>query len=310
VARATQKASAARRAVDYKLRQTMVRDISPALAMLTLLDSSKFRYFEESLAQPFNNVQSISEGKMMQLLTEDSDEHSLQLRELNKHHLTRIYPSRQKQLRNQSSNFNPVLPWSLGCQIASMNQQVCDAFVLVNDGRFRANGSCGYVLKPDSMIERKGHFTINGKPQLQAKSTPTKWQFKVLSGSNLPKPRKKALAGTLNPRVRVTLYDGGTTDPVVHLSSSVEKNGLNPVWNETKGAIFDDVKDPDTAIVMFSLWDFDGLGSSGSEDFIAAAAIPLSCMREGYRSVPLFDSNHMRCGAHAFTSLFIRVDAL
>ena len=59
-------------------------------------------------------------------------------------------------------------------------------------------------------------------------------------------------------------------------------------------------------VVLFSVWDFDELVT---EDFIAAAAIPLSCMREGYRSVPLFDPNHMRCGAHAFTSLFIRVDA-
>ena len=34
-------------------------------------------------------------------------------------------------------------PQSLEYQIANLNQQVCDAFVLVNDGHFRANGFAG-----------------------------------------------------------------------------------------------------------------------------------------------------------------------
>ena len=78
------------------------------------------------------------------------------LTEFNKTHITRVFPSKHKKLRTRSNNYNPVLAWSLGCQIASINQQLCDAFVLVNDGRFRTNGSCGYVLKPELMIERKG----------------------------------------------------------------------------------------------------------------------------------------------------------
>ena len=47
----------------------------------------------------------------------------------------------------------------------------------------------------------------------------------------------------------------------------------------------------------------------GKEDFIAAAAIPISCMRQGYRSIPLFDANHMRCGSHGSTMLLARIDA-
>ena len=296
---ATSKATALRRAQDQSHRHIMVKEISPKLADLTLLGSSKLRYFEESLLLPVNNMHSISEGKMMQLLTNDASDNAYQFTEFNKNHLTRVFPSRQKKLRQHSTNFNPVLPWSLGCQIVSMNQQVCDAFVLVNDGRFRANGSCGYVLKPSSMLSMNNNRNV---PKTQAT-----WQFKILSGYNLPKTRKKAFAGCVNPRVRITLYDGGATDQVVYISETVKKNGLNPIWDEDKGTTFENIKDPDSAIIMLSVWDFNG---DGAEDFIAAGAVPISCMRQGYRSVPLFDVNHMRCGAHAFTSLFIHSKAL
>ena len=299
---AASKAISLRLAQDYKQRQIMVKEISAKLAELTFISSSKFKYFEESMVKPVNIMLNISEGRMMQLLTNDESDNAYQFNDFNKSHLTRIFPSRQKKLRKKSANFNPVLPWSLGCQIVAMNQQVCDAFVLVNDGRFRANGSCGYVLKPTSMIQGKGR--LRNQPILLP---PSKWQFKILSGYNLPKTRKKAFAGCINPRVRITLYDGGSTDQIVYLSKTVKKNGLNPVWDETDGITFRDIQNPESAIVMFSVWDFSG---EGNEEFIAAAAVPISCMRQGYRSVPLFDVNHMRCGAHAFTSLFIHAKAM
>lgn len=298
---AADKASAVRHARDYKEKKSKVKPIAPSLAKICLLHSNKFRYWEKSLTMPFHTMHSISEGKMMKLV-QDGEEFEADLwREFNKNHMTRIYPSRHKELRSSSSNFNPVLPWSLGCQIASMNQQVCDAFVLINDGRFRVNGSCGYVLKPSFMIESKNDLRENNNSSRM--DIPQTWSIKVLSGFNLPKPRKKALMGPVNPRVRVTLYDGGNSVPIVHLTETVRTNGFNPIWDEKEGATFN-VLQPGSAIVLFSLWDWE----EGSEDFIAAAAMPVSCMRTGYRSVPLFDSNHMRCGAHGYSSLFIQVE--
>jgi phosphatidylinositol phospholipase C delta len=300
---AAEKAAAYRRAIDYKHRRSMVREVSPSLARLTLLTSSKFRYFEESLVQPVNEMLSLSEGRILQIVAGGDEDQSRQLNEFSKTHLTRVYPSRHKKLRKQSQNFNPVLPWSLGCQVVAMNQQSSDAFILVNDGRFRTNGSCGYVLKPHHLIQPQGRLFNRPAPQ----TTSSRWHFKILSGYNLPPIRKKtASSGPLNPRVRVTLYDGGGEDPVVHVTKPVKNNGLNPVWDESDGITFDSIKYPDVAIVMFSVWDFE---SEGSENFVAAAAIPLSCMRQGYRSVPLFDVEHMRCGAHAFTSLFVHAKA-
>eukprot|EP00980_Cylindrotheca_fusiformis_P023799 scaffold11028_cov73-Cylindrotheca_fusiformis.AAC.1 len=65
-------------------------------------------------------------------------------------HMTRTYPAG---VRVDSSNYNPMLAWSLGCQMVALNFQTSDTHLILNDGRFRANGGCGYVPKPASVME-------------------------------------------------------------------------------------------------------------------------------------------------------------
>lgn len=288
----------ANRAREFKDKQVFIREISSNLSKLSLLGSTKFQYYEETVSLPSTELHNMSEGQIIKMMSSNEEECLNQYKEMTRDRLIRVFPSRHKQLRSQSNNFNPVLFWSLGCQIASMNQQICDAFVLVNDGRFRTNGSCGYVLKPSHMTGYKS----KSRPSF----VPNSWAFKVLSASNLPRPKGKEVSGSISPRVRITLYDGGPTVPQVHLTDIVKRNGYNPVWDEKKGVTFKDIAHPESAIILFSVWDSD---ESGTEDFLAAAAIPLDSMRSGYRSVSLFDANHMKCGAHSFASLFIHVQA-
>ncbi|KAL7571420.1 hypothetical protein ACA910_019180 [Epithemia clementina (nom. ined.)] len=63
----------------------------------------------------------------------------------NVRHLTRTYP---KGGRIDSSNYNPTLAWAVGCQLVALNVQTPDAPLTLNDGRFRENRKCGYILKP------------------------------------------------------------------------------------------------------------------------------------------------------------------
>ena len=309
---AAEKVAAFRHAQDYTRKKSFIQPISLGLSRITLLHSVKFRYFEKSKALPFNHMHSLSEGKILQIC--EAAYEKTNLSKFNRTHMTRVFPSKHSVLRSKSNNFNPVTSWSMGCQVVCMNQQSCDAFVLVNDGRFRVNGSCGYVLKPESMIERKGG--VIGRRNVSDASLFSQWNIKVLSGYNLPKPKSKERKGTINPFVRVTLYDGVRTKssndnriiPIVHKTETVQNNGLNPIWDEKEGANFN-VDDPCSAIILFSLWDVDvGNESEGQENFIAGAAIPVSCMREGYRSIPLFDANHMRCGSHGYTMLLTHID--
>lgn len=57
----------------------------------------------------------------------------------------RVYPSG---LRITSSNFQPWRAWMLGAQMVCLNWQHFDDAVRTNLAFFRANGACGYVLKP------------------------------------------------------------------------------------------------------------------------------------------------------------------
>eukprot|EP00555_Chaetoceros_dichaeta_P001968 CAMPEP_0198248382 /NCGR_PEP_ID=MMETSP1447-20131203/139_1 /TAXON_ID=420782 /ORGANISM="Chaetoceros dichaeta, Strain CCMP1751" /LENGTH=69 /DNA_ID=CAMNT_0043932733 /DNA_START=1 /DNA_END=206 /DNA_ORIENTATION=- len=62
------------------------------------------------------------------------------------------------------------------------------------------------------------------------------------------------------------------------------------------------VQNPDVAMLQLTVWD---KGVTG--DFIASSSIPVSCIREGYRGVKLFDENHTRSGPFECASLLIDV---
>ena len=60
----------------------------------------------------------------------------------------RTYP---KGTRVDSTNYNPLPMWSCGIQMVALNFQYPDIPMHLNQGFFRLNGGCGYVLKPAVM---------------------------------------------------------------------------------------------------------------------------------------------------------------
>ena len=66
--------------------------------------------------------------------------------------LSRVYPKAQ---RVESSNYNPMPMWNVGSQMAALNYQTGDKPMQLNQGKFRQNGSCGYVLRPEFMFDSK-----------------------------------------------------------------------------------------------------------------------------------------------------------
>jgi len=65
------------------------------------------------------------------------------------------------------------------------------------------------------------------------------------------------------------------------------------------------VYNPDVAMVLFTVWD--AHESMGNKYLVGVSSIPFSCLREGYRSVQLFDENFTRCDPYSFASLFIHI---
>ncbi|KAG4933511.1 hypothetical protein JHK87_047513 [Glycine soja] len=63
--------------------------------------------------------------------------------------LLRIYP---KGTRLNSSNYDPMIGWMHGAQMVAFNMQGGGHHLRYMEGMFRANGGCGYVKKPDILL--------------------------------------------------------------------------------------------------------------------------------------------------------------
>jgi phosphatidylinositol phospholipase C delta len=261
------------------------------LAAVTLLHGSKFKSFDESVDQPLSQMHSIGESKLLKILRKEG--HGKRFREYNQSHMTRTYPGGR---RVDSSNYNPVQAWSLGCQLVALNFQYGDTPILLNDGLFRQGNGCGYVLKPKSIL---------GKEQPH----PSAVFVRILSGSCLPKPSGAEIGERIHPFVSVTLHDVRCTADGseefytdTHTTEVVDGNGYSPIWRD-EGKKFS-VQQLDVAMLLFKVIDKD----LAVDDPIVSAAIPVSCLRKGYRSIQLYDNKNHRSGAFRYATLLAHIE--
>lgn len=211
----------------------------------------------------------------------------------NQTHISRTFPSGT---RIDSSNYSPILAWSTGCQMAALNIQTPDEALLINDGRFRENGGVGYVLKPSILMM---------KEQMEPRSTHV--EVKILSGSCLPKPKGLSFGECIDPYVKISLFDchDGKELNSYQTTNAVLNNGFSPIWNFEESFHFD-VKNSSVAEMQFTVWNKNASALSDDE-IISSSSVPISCMRQGIRSVQLFDENNTRSGAFDFASLLVLV---
>ncbi|XP_077158997.1 1-phosphatidylinositol 4,5-bisphosphate phosphodiesterase delta-1 isoform X2 [Paroedura picta] len=237
--------------------------------------SIHFQGFEDSNPRPANEMSSFSEGKALKLAQESGTSfirHNLK-------QLSRIYPAGW---RTDSSNYNPVDMWNVGCQIVALNFQTKGAEMDVYQGRFQQNGFCGYVLKPEFLQDQNCKFNpkfITEGPWRTRK----KLQVMVISGQQLPKVNK-GKNSIVDPRVIVEIY-GVPRDNDKKQTRVIDNNGFNPNWNET----FEfDIDVPKLALVRFMVEDFD---TSTKNDFIGQFTAPFTSLKQGYRHIHLLTKN-------------------
>lgn len=118
--------------------------------------------------------------------------------------LSRIYPKGQ---RIDSSNYNPISFWSSGSQMVALNYQTPDKPMQLNMGKFKENGGCGFVLKPDFMFDEG--YNPYEKRSIGTKVFPWTVMLRVVGARHLLKSGR----GTASPFVEVELigaeYDSG-----------------------------------------------------------------------------------------------------
>jgi phosphatidylinositol phospholipase C delta len=68
------------------------------------------------------------------------------------------------------------MAWAVGAQVIALNTQTHDLPNILNDGLFRQNAGCGYVLKPDYMLLGNAE-----------KGSPCRICVNIISGQSFPK---------------------------------------------------------------------------------------------------------------------------
>lgn len=268
----------------------------------------KYKDLGTSAALPISDMHSFSESKVLKVLNGGDPASSVPLwRKYNRDHMTRTYPSGS---RVDSSNYNPLLAWHLGSQLVAVNFQTDDSPMTINDGRFRENGGCGYIRKPSSVMSVDEDDT--GKKM--------SLRIKILCGSCLPKPYGESVGEVIDPYVVVRVHDvENSVDPkrsssssgqasnwlvtTERKTSSVRDNGFYPQWTDAEEFDFS-VAHAEVAMLEFIVMDRD---QGFVDDCMCKSAIPVSCLRQGLRSVQFYNQGSQH-GPFGCARLLVDVD--
>jgi hypothetical protein len=258
------------------------------LASITYIATCKIKSFEPKIIRmiPADHISSFRESTM----AKHSKKHLREWIEHNKTHLSRIYP---EGTRVDSSNYDPVPAWTVGAQLIALNTQTHDVPNILNDGMFRQNGGCGYVLKPEYML-----FDNGG-----ARDPPCLLRINIISGQSFPK--LKGMSGNPNPHVELSV-NGLDEDTTRYTTTTVQNNGFDPIWDESFEFT---VKITDLAQLTFQVINDKSWLSLDTIKVpsIASGSIPLKCIRPGFRIVRLYDENGRNDFEFAFATLFVHI---
>lgn len=195
----------------------------------------------------------------------------------------RVYP---KGLRIDSSNYNPLIAWSHGAQMVAFNMQGYGRPLWLMHGMFRANGGCGYVKKPEFLLEKTGLYRDLFDPEV---NLPVKTTLKVTlySGEGWDKEFHHTYFDACSPpdfyaKVGIAGVPGDTssmtdqTEPI--------KDSWVPAWNkEFKFQL----TVPELALLRIEIHERDDILQK--DDFGGQTCLPVSELRQGIRAVPLHD---------------------
>lgn len=258
------------KAKSKKSKIKLAKQLSDIVIYCKSVHFHGFEHAKDSLA--FYEMSSFKESKAFNL----ADTSATAFIHHNMDKLSRIYPAGS---RTDSSNYDPVPMWNVGCQIVALNFQTPSKEMQVNQGRFLQNGFCGYILKPEFQRSLSSQFnpkSLTRGPWLQQKTL----HIMVISAQQLPKLNKDKQSSIVDPLVRVEVY-GVDADKNKKQTQYIENNGFNPMWNEK----FEfPINVPELALLHFVVEDYD---KASQNDLIGQYCLPLTSVQNGYRHVPL-----------------------
>ncbi|KAH8722543.1 PLC-like phosphodiesterase [Phaeosphaeriaceae sp. PMI808] len=278
----------------------------------------KFNDFSCMDAKTFNHVFSLNERTFEKFTKPGSTEKHL-LEEHNMRCLMRVYPHA---FRITSSNFDPLKFWRRGVQMVALNWQTFDLGQQLNQAMFAGGDDrTGYVLKPAPLRR------ITPSPILGPRKAPkkeVKFTVQIISAQQLPRPRGLDQEANINPYVEFEMYcaedmganatgiggqdasapngHSGIGNPLRKRTRIVEGNGYNPEFgNEIEMKVT--TRFPELVFVRWTVWNSLDARTTNHAP-LATFTAKLNSIQQGFRHLPLFDSNGDQ---YLFSTLFCKI---
>ncbi|KAL2266345.1 hypothetical protein VTJ83DRAFT_5697 [Remersonia thermophila] len=274
----------------------------------------RFEGFDTPDAKKFNHIFSFKEKTFADKV--QSSEGKRALYRHNMRYLMRVYPNAG---RISSNNFDPLIYWKRGVQMAALNWQTFDLGMQLNQAMFDGGtGQSGYVLKP--LEARQIQVMPNLSPDECAGRRPRKkvaFEIEIISAQQLMRPWNLGERRTLDPYVEVEVlmaddkrnkadaaaYTAAQQTQLKQRTRIVRDNGFNPEFNHT--CSFDvTTKYPDLIFVRWSVKLADKGGYHDKAAPLATFTAKLSNLKQGYRTIPLLDHEGEK---FLFSTLFCRI---
>ncbi|KAI3517432.1 hypothetical protein L1887_16646 [Cichorium endivia] len=193
-------------------------------------------------------------------------------------YILRVFP---KGTRVTSTNFKPLTAWMHGAQMVAFNMQGYGRSLWMMHGMFRSNGGCGYVRKPDFLMDQGPNGEVfDPKATLPVKTT---LKVKVYMGDGWRLDFSQTHFDAYSPPDFYTkIYMRGVAVDVAKKRTRVIIDDWTPIWNEE---FTFPLRVPELALLEIVVQEYD----VDKDDFAGQTCLAVSELRPGIRVVPLYN---------------------
>ncbi|KAI3470879.1 hypothetical protein Pfo_027542 [Paulownia fortunei] len=193
--------------------------------------------------------------------------------------ILRVFP---KGTRVTSSNFRPTSGWMHGAQMVAFNMQGYGKSLWMMHGLFRSNGGCGYVKKPDLLMQRgPNNEVFDPKLTLSVKKT-LKVTMYMGDGWRLDFSHTHFDAYS-PPDFYTKIYILGVPADAAKRKTRIIEDDWTPYWDEEFAF---PLTVPELALLRIEVREYD---MSEKDDFGGQTCLPVTELKPGIRAVPLYD---------------------
>ncbi|KAL9294156.1 Phosphoinositide phospholipase C 9 [Arabidopsis thaliana] len=235
-------------------------------------------------------------GMLQKALTDDVQQPGWYERDVISFTQNRFLRTRPKK-RNLLSNapYKPQRAWMHGAQMIALSRQDDKEKLWLMQGMFRANGGCGYVKKPNFLLNASSSGVFYPPENPVVVKT---LKVKIYMGDGWIVDFKERIGRRSTPDLYVRISIAGVPHDEKITNTTVKNNEWKPTWGEE---FTFPLTYPDLALISFEVYDYEILTP---DEFCGQTCLPVSELIEGIRAVPLYDERGKACSSTMLLTRF------